>query len=341
MKVKVFGSSGETVISRIDSTGTDLCKILKDLGFDIASASEAESYGAMLAFNHSSTGSAEADRLGVPRRRRILIAEEPPAVRPDQYARETFSRYGSVIASSRKLAGLFGDRDAGFLMLADMGDRVPLETLDTFRRRDNSAGFVQANKYSFVPGEQYTLRRRCLVKCQEMDIDVVVYGAGWNRGLKADWPQIRWALSNASAWTFPSLGAFRSLSPSIGNYRGIVEDKLTSLRDNRVALVIENDNRYASEKLLDAVGNAITVYIGTDVSQYGISRDAVVQVRPKVSLITETIRQLLSLSVESQHDLYVEQHRAALSQSTQIIEGVHQRIAREVHALLRSDVKGL
>jgi carbamoylphosphate synthase small subunit len=83
------------------------------------------------------------------------------------------------------------------------------------------------------------------------------------------------------------------------------EDKIGILSKYRVSLVIENEMTYLSEKLFDAwFAGCIPVYVGPEISDYGIPRSLVFQAEPNLRSIENQInRAIQSDYLTFQHEL--------------------------------------
>lgn len=335
MGVEIVGSTGEKISSRLDYYGVDFCQELRDRGFTISVPSSNHKMTALVAFNHSPEALQRATANSVPISARVLIAEEPPPVRPDQYQKAAFNNYGHVICTSKFLASLFVGVNTSVVRIADWPSLQPMPSLDEYRARENSACLVQANKFSCVTGENYTLRRSLIALAQKKKIPIAVYGEGWNQGWKLDWWQFRWALSNARRSRALTFSSFAKLGIKVRDFRGSLDSKQDAFDSHRISLVIENFNGYASEKILDSLaGGILTLYVGTDLEQYGFPDNIAVLAKPDAKDLAATLDYLLSIPVEVQYRLLREQHGLSSILMSRDASTVHQRLAAQVAQVL-------
>jgi hypothetical protein len=84
------------------------------------------------------------------------------------------------------------------------------------------------------------------------------------------------------------------LWPYSDNYRGLAVNKFFTYNKYKIALVVENDLNYVSEKFFEAFfSNAIVLYIGGPVKEFGIPQDLFLTGTPNARSISYQINQLL------------------------------------------------
>jgi len=299
------------------------------IGIQCAADDEDRTIQGLVSFNHSGASLARALRDGVPQNRRILIAEEPPPVRPDQYHADVYASYGLVVATSQDLAERIDHPNVQVLQIADFPDELLLDDEASFIKREPGAVLIQANKFSCVPGELYSLRRSVIAGAQFRKIPLDVFGAEWNQGLRRDYARMRWAASNAGQSGGVSLTSLRWPGLPVARHRGSVMSKSETLKAYRVSLVIENFRDYMSEKLLDSAGQAITVYVGPDLTQYQLSPHICISVAARSRDILGRVKDILDLPGHQQYEIYREQALAARKdQVVQATSSVHRRLVQ-------------
>lgn len=328
MSVIVSGESGEVLASRLDVAGVDLLKILEASGVQCAQSPKEARVDGLISFNHSPTNLEIAKHRAVPLSRRILIAEEPPPVRPDQYLPGVYNQYGLVIASSRELADSFYHPNVTALRIADFPKPPMLESRHSWSSRINAGVLVQANKFSCVKGENYSLRRGVLAKVRARKVPLYVYGTGWNESWDQTYAKVRWAASNARKSGVFSIRSLKHVRVRVPNKMGVAPDKQRTLQHFRVAVVIENFSGYMSEKLLDSAGYALTLYVGPEVSQYGFNEQMFMPVRPGTSHVASALAGLLTLPTDEQYDLYRKQFEASQQSRLKSGSSLHVRLGR-------------
>lgn len=233
---------------------------------------------------------ADADQSSIKRAREakslgkfvVLVRNEPKVVCPLNYGFTSRASVDLIIDMGRFL------RDT---TLTSQWPQVWPQSLDglSFSRVNSQIpAFINANKLSFIAGELYSLRRRAI-----HEVEIAVYGQGWNSRLKARVKILIGELIIAiRAAQLPSLRALKYWFSKHLQSRGPVEDKIATLSNYKIALVIENSREYMSEKLLDALfAGCIPVYVGPEVQKFNIPSGLVVECEPTVSALKAGIMQ--------------------------------------------------
>ena len=226
--------------------------------------------------------------LEIPKKNRVLILWEPKVTRPVNFDRQAQSKYGKVFSpshmwpSSREMTEYF-----------NWPQGEPTATLppdEQWNQRLDVLLAVQSNKYSFVKGELYSLRRKFYL---ESKVDFHLYGGGWN--------EIGLLLKNISKAGFGYLAHKSGLEHSHSQYilggfrksKGKVENKFNLMRRYKYSLVLENSRDYVSEKLFESIAcGTLPIYVGPRLSEFGIPDTVALQVEPSVEGIKSGYQQL-------------------------------------------------
>ena len=145
---------------------------------------------------------------------------------------------------------------------------------EEWRKRISEPSIFQANKYSLIKGEKYSVRRRLLKKHNE---EIHVYGQDWNTPIRSA-VNLTKGFIRAIRY-FQSGVTFNQMPIYIKsrNYHGYAMDKDTELSKYKFSIVIENSSDYVSEKIFEAIRNGCVVfYEGPNLDKYGIPSDIVV-----------------------------------------------------------------
>ncbi len=153
--------------------------------------------------------------------------------------------------------------------------------------RLNSAVMVASNKFSFIGGEHYSLRRICAARLADLD----VYGREWNMGIQRKFLRLAFelviALTSGLKWRFRQKGLFSKPARMMG----AIQDKLGTMARYKVALVIENSNEFISEKLFDAfLAGCIPVFVGPKLQQWDIPSELTYIAEPNIESINDQIQ---------------------------------------------------
>ncbi len=202
----------------------------------------------------------------IPKCRRVLVQIEPATVHPRQYSQRVENQYHYVISeladqNSGKLfwrSGQFSDED-----ICDL--RKPVIRA----KRTWTFGLINANKNSFVRGSNYPLRRQIISNMTSGNYNFALAGRAWDasrltnfiQDLKELWIALR-SLRSFSELRFP----FRLRKLDLSRYQGEPDSARNFLESVEVALVVENENGYFSEKLTDALyARCHVLYVGPDI----------------------------------------------------------------------------
>ena len=166
-------------------------------------------------------------------------------------------------------------------------------TTDLPRRQ--RAALVNGNKFSWMSGELYSLRRRLIAVEGNLD----VFGSNWELSrigrVKTNSLELLRALATPSRLRFGARDAF--LRPP--NLMGTVEDKLEALAGYKVCVVIENSFELVTEKLIDAwMAGCIPVYVGPNLQNINIPNGTYVYAEPSVGSIQAAINKALEMNWE-------------------------------------------
>jgi hypothetical protein len=212
-----------------------------------------------------------------------------------------------------------------------------LEFKEVVSNRSESVVFMNGNKLSFINGEMYLLRRKCVLNLPSVD----VYGIGWDLGFSRKLlifaAEIQLAIKNRMR---PRLSSSRGWLKRPPNWKGAPKSKLDTISHYKYSLVIENSMDYMTEKLFDAFfARCIPIYVGPDVGKYEIPANLVVQVDPTLNSIER--------GIEIAKAMDYEQWRTSLNTwlMTDAVfnkwsaTNVYDAIAREVSSFIKNSLK--
>jgi len=206
----------------------------------------------------------------------ILIRNEPIVVWPDNYKKKYLKRLNKIIDVGQPTP------DGDFLPWPQDWSQVNSKFKSPTTRL-NKFALINGNKLGFIPGELYSLRRKCVNAFNEIDL----FGANWKMPLGR-----KLYLFAAELYIAIKNGFLPRISSSVlwfsepKNYFGAPESKFEILNNYRYSLVIENSMHYMSEKLFDALlARSIPVYVGPNVEKFGIPKNLVFQAEPNLNSI--------------------------------------------------------
>lgn len=211
----------------------------------------------VLCFNHRPNFFANLKAAGLRRDQLVLFLMEPRPVIPKQYRQRVWDHYGTVFTF---LDDLIDNRHI-FKMRYPQGQTLR-SNIPQFAER-KFLTLMNANKYSYVTNELYSVRRRA-IRHFEHAADFDLYGYGWGKN-GALTPGVAWqALQSGRVLQYiEDAGRGWRVSPS---YRGTVENKYATIERYRFCLAFENEKGtrgYISEKIFDCLfSGTVPVYLG-------------------------------------------------------------------------------
>ena len=211
---------------------------------------------------------------------KALVILEPKVVHPLAHSIQILNHFNIIISTSPKWN--LADRQMNF--------KYPL-VVDTFdfteiSKRKISVAMIQANKFSCIKGEQYSLRRNLVNRAINGDLPLTLAGPGWDESKNT----LRIAIFKYFLKTFTQVNflkltnPFRFLISNPNFWIGPVDNKISFLDSVKRNVVIENSNDYVSEKLIDSFrAGSVPFYVGPDLSNFGIPPNLIVECEPTVS----------------------------------------------------------
>jgi alpha(1,3/1,4) fucosyltransferase len=261
----------------------------------------------------------------------IFIRYEPIVVWPSNYDSKAISLTSKLIDVGRH----GGTSNSYFPWPQDWDQN--LEFKEVVTTRSESVVLINGNKLSFIKGEMYSFRRKCVLNLPSLD----VYGIGWDHGflrrLLIFAAEIKLAIKNRMR---PRLSNSRGWLKRPTNWKGAPKSKLETISKYKYSLVIENSMDYMTEKLFDAFfARCIPIYVGPDVGKYEIPANLVVRVEPTLNSIER--------GIEIAKAMDYEQWRTSLDawlMSDAVFNkwsatNVYDAIAREVSNFIKNSLK--
>lgn len=299
MKIKIIGHDGK-VFKQPNSTNpwNVFHQHLLDAGHSIIEEKD-QHFDVLIANSYSKIQIEFCEKNKIPINNRFLILWEPRQTNPQIYSKQHISKYGTIFSPSQ--GWIHGEKVIHFNWPQGSISTDKAE-YDLWKSRKNKSIMIASNKYSFIEGEQYSLRRSVVsAKSAFQVIDVA--GHDWDLKLRILWLKIAKSLWRSKGKNF-SINSCTNLIPQLRNYIGSVESKNELSSNFRVALVIENSSDYVSEKLFDALNSQnIVVYVGPELTHFGLSDRMAVRVKPKLNCIVSKLKNVLLMSEREQFKL--------------------------------------
>ena len=169
--------------------------------------------------------------------------------------------------------------------------------LEMGQERKQAAAFIFSNKISMTKGELYTLRRQVASSATNVE----VFGSGWNRPLGQRLAMVVKETGIALVNPMTLRNGARNLNAAPQKYLGVAGDKICTLRDYKVCIVIENSLESVTEKIFDAwVAGCIPVYVGPDLASLDFPSSLFIQAAPELDSVLHS----LDLALRMNHEQY-------------------------------------
>jgi len=222
----------------------------------------------------------------------ILVKSEPSIVTPEHMSAKIDALFSRVVDLGRPYSS----------PVIKYPQVWNLDFFDNPKKRLDRVVSISANKFSFVPGELYSLRARSYSEFDSVD----VFGPGWDRRVFRNVLKLAKELEIAvvGGCRRLNLDCLKTLNVRPHNALGRAENKLETLSRYKVSLVIENSAEYMSEKLLDSIfAGTIPVYVGPPVEAFEIPEGLVISADANISSIRAALLQATHIRHQDWHNL--------------------------------------
>ena len=236
----------------------------------------------------------------LPKKKLILIAYEPPSVKPEMYTKEVLQLFGKVLTWDDDLVDNTKFFKINYPVLRPMITNVP-----SFSQKKLLTQF-SANKLSIHPNELYSERKKVIEFFEtKKGNDFEFYGPGWKK-------------------------------EKYRNYRGVVEEKLRVLKNYRFSICYENIHGikgYITEKIFDCfAAGCVPIYWGASTITHSIPANCFIARQNFASI--EHLLQYLKGMPETKYNQYLDNIRRFLA-SDQAQQFSKQAFAEKVITRIR------
>jgi len=210
-------------------------------------------------------------RSNQPKVQCVLVLWEPRVTRPANFIAKDLNLYDAIFSPSKDWVN--GTKVKFFNWPQCKADLRKLDQKE-WLRRSNIPVMFQANKFSFVRGENYSLRREIINVFGE---ELKVFGRDWN--------SIKLTSLNLLKGFYPVIRDFKQFDISLPkqiyvrafNYCGFIPNKRNELRKSKFSIIVENSSDYVSEKIFESITTgSLVLYVGPDLESFGIPANIVV-----------------------------------------------------------------
>ena len=220
-------------------------------------------------------------KFDIPRKKCVLIRNEPLCVLPENYKSSSLDRIGFIVESGASVA------KNGIIL--KRGQHWPKGFEEVAQsNKINRIVVVNSNQLSLLDGELYSLRRECVHEIEQVDL----FGMGWDIGFRQKFLITLYHLLKCFRCRLrPNFRSLRFYFKKPKNYGGVIDNKLVEMAKYKYALVVENSMQHLTEKLFDAFfAQCIPIYVGPRVADYGIPSDLVIQAEPTLSGVRDAMK---------------------------------------------------
>lgn len=191
---------------------------------------------------------------------KLIYVQEPEVVRPDLYKKKKLKKYDYIIAASYERASRI---NADFVLPFSIN-------IPNYIRKSNirlgKAAIVNSNKFSSSKRSMYGLRRDVIIKSENSNIEIDVYGGMWRDGKVIELQRRFYSLRNQIFNKKPISirETFSHLFYKYKNIKGMdLSEDCEVLQKYQFSIVIENDLDFISEKIWKSIyAGAVPIYIG-------------------------------------------------------------------------------
>jgi len=273
----IGGRYGDSPMRHRNSNNETLRNYLVSCGLNVVE--EVKSADIFVAIDHT-----DDDKNLLKERKRkgkfsVLFRSEPQCVLPEAYTEGIENLYDATISFGKPEIDNKSSHWPQYWLKEELFEQSD-------RDRSERIVMINANKLNLSEFEFYTLRRKCAVEIDSIDL----FGESWNASVLN---KSKTLLIEILKKPIPHLFSMRKhLRYWFKKWPGTLAPKIKQnvLRSYKYTLVIENDRTYMSEKLFDALtSGCIPIYVGPSVIDYGIPRDLVIEVEPTVRSVASGI----------------------------------------------------
>jgi hypothetical protein len=293
MKTRMISQSGKYSFKNYESEAWQLFEQrLISCGLELSNENFFSKVDALICHGYSKKAIKEAQRSNVPKNHRVLVLWEPPIINPKLHRDQYLKNFGHIYTPSKLWAKKFKTEYFNY----PVGKFEKEDITSNLHNRSHKIVMIQANKYSLIKGENYSLRRALVTTSNLAKEHIETYGTGWQKFPFKDFVKSVLKLLRNLDMGISKNSIFK-LSAGAVNARGTSNNKIETLKKYKISIVIENHSSYVSEKLFDSLNaGCVTVYVGPNLENFGLNNKMVIQVEPDHDKIEFVLEKLLSMS---------------------------------------------
>jgi hypothetical protein len=293
MKIRIVGQQGEPILTfSSESPWFEFFDVFTKEGYEILNYPFGQKIDALICNGYSKKAILEAKKSNLPKNKMCLILWEPPINNSKLHSASYLENFGYIYTPSK----IWASNHNVIYFNWPVAKKNTQQTNEEFLKRERKSVLIQSNKISLIDGENYSLRRNLLFESLKTSNPIILYGPGWGKLPALDLIKaVTLAVLNLKIKL--RCNKLKHLFNYYPFYKGIIEDKNSALKNYMISIVIENHNSYISEKIFDSLNSGcITLYIGPNLMEYGLSSKIAIQLKPNIESILEMLGKLHRMS---------------------------------------------
>lgn len=164
---------------------------------------------------------------------------------------------------------------------------------------------VASNKFSPHPAANYELRRAIAVRSQELGVNITGQGWGLTKRIKMG-IVLKHCITSVASMSKVSLFNCRQFIKQNPLPIFAIDNKFLHMENFKVAIVIENENSYVSEKLIESIqAGCVPVYVGPEVPEHWIPSKLYFKADPNLEDVLNKVEIALHEDIKQAHKIQI------------------------------------
>jgi hypothetical protein len=216
--------------------------------------------------------------------RMVLVRHEPKVVRPQNFHISYLKHMDLIVDLGRPI-----DSERLRTNWPQNWDLTRLkESVMRDHARFDRFVLINANKFSFVSGELYSLRRKLVSRQGDIDTWGPEWDASISQKVTKALKEFVLAIWHTGAFSIQAAGSWLK-APKV--YRGVSSDKIETLSHYKYSVIIENSMEFLTEKIFDCIfSGTFPVYVGPRIESFGMPSFIALQANPDFDSVSNAMQ---------------------------------------------------